>query len=74
MLTRAVEMQTVCWLTVDLAPFLVCVSLLQTLSVQKEALVSGGAVIHQLQVQKIISHFQALLFSHSGCLFSTKTK
>lgn len=27
-----------------------------------------------LQVQKIISHFQALLFSHSGCLFFTKAR
>lgn len=58
LLTRAIEMQTVSWLTVDLAvPFPVCVSLLQPLSAQKEALVSEGAVRHQLQVQKIISHF-----------------
>lgn len=39
----------------------------------EEALLSGWAARHQLQVYKIISHFQTLLLSHSGCLFFAKT-
>lgn len=44
--------------------------MLKPLSVRKRKhFLSGWAARHQLQVYKLISHFQALLLSHSGCVF-----
>lgn len=40
---------------------------------KRKHFLSGWAARHQLQVYKIISHFQAQLLSHSGCLFFAKT-
>lgn len=40
---------------------------------ERKHFLSGWAARHQLQVYKIISHFQAQLLSHSGCLFFAKT-
>lgn len=48
--------------------------MLKPLSVgERKHFLPGWAARHQLQVYKIISHFQALLLSHSGCLFFAKT-
>lgn len=44
--------------------------MLKPLSVRKRKhFLSGWAARHQLQVYKLVSHFQALLLSHSGCVF-----